>query len=272
MAQAKLELLLELKNRLKAGLASAKNSVMTEMKDIKGRLSSFTANNMKAFSAITDEIPFVGRAVGLLANPYALAAAAALSFAVAGAKATQMALDWEKSMAKVNVTAQLNRAELDKLSKNLLYIGAYGSTPLEQVPEAFNVIISAIGDTNKSLELLPFVLKASKAGFADLKIVADAATGVLASSGESATVVFDTLFATLNKGKAEFQDIAQYLPEVIPGAKNAGFALTETAGAFAFLTANGIRSMQTATGLKNAFKALSNPEVINKFRQMGVEI
>ncbi len=301
MAQSKLELLLELKNRLKGGLAAAKNTVFSELKEMKSKLNDFSSsalkafkgsqsaakdylmnmklkmtdfitNNTKAFKGVMDEIPILGRAVELLANPYALAAAAALAFAVAGAKAVSMALDWERTMAKVNVTAQLSKGELNGLSKQLLYIGAHGSTDLMQVPEAFNTIISAVGDVNKSLEILPFVLKGSKAGFTDMKVVADAATGVMASSGENVTIVFDTLFATLNKGKAEFQDVAQYLPEVIPGAKNAGFALTETAGAFAFLTASGIKAMQASTGLKNAFKALSNPEIIGKFKKMGIDI
>lgn len=273
MAQAKLELLLELKNRLKGGLSAAKNSVLTSMKDLKGKLNDFTTTNLKAFSSITNEIPVVGRAISLLANPYALAAAAALSFGAATVKATSMALDWQSGLAKVNVTAGLNQKALDGLSKKLLMIGSRNSMPLEQVPDAFNTIISAVGDANVALKILEPTLKASKAGFTDIKTVAEAATGVMASSGADINVVYDTLFATLKDGKAEFAAIAQYLPKIIPGARLAGISLGETAGAFAFLTSQvGQTSEQSATGLMNAFKALSDPRFITGFKKIGVDV
>ena len=272
MAQSKLELLLELKNRLKAGLSSAKNTVFTELKGMKSKLSEFSTNNMKAIKGITDEIPGVGRALGLLANPYALAAAAALSFGVAAVKATSMALDWQKSMAKVNVTAQLSQDELGKLSKQLMYIGTKNAGDLMAVPEAFNRILSAGLDVNQAMEALQPTLKAAKAGFTDIETVAAAGVGVMKSSGENINVVYDTLFATLNKGNAEFKDIAQYLPKIIPGAKLAGAQLYETAGAFAFLTAQGQTAEQSSTSLMNAFKALSDPRFTSGFKEAGINV
>jgi TP901 family phage tail tape measure protein len=272
MAQAKLELLLELKNRLKAGLGAAKNTVLNELKGLKDKLSDFGSANMKAFSAITSEIPGVSRALGLLANPYALAATAALAFVTAGAAATKMSLEWEKSMAKVNVTAQLNRDQLSDLSSQLRYIGAQGTADLMEVPEAFNRIISAGLSVEQSLAALGPTLKAAKAGFTDIETVAKAGIGVMKSSGEDINVVYDTLFATLNKGNAEFRDIAQYLPKVIPGARLAGAELYETAGAFAFLTAQGQTAEQSTTGLMNAFKALSDPKFIDGFKKIGIDV
>lgn len=272
MAQAKLELLLELKNRLKAGLSTAKNSVLTSMKDMKSKLSDFTASNMQAFKGIADQIPGVGSALSLLANPYALAAAAALSFGAATVKATSMALDWEKSMAKVNVTAQLGKRGLSGLSNEILEIGSRGSNDLMLVPEAFNRIISAGLDTNQSLKALEPTLKAAKAGFTDIETVAAAGIGVMKSSGKDINLVYDTLFATLNKGNAEFKDIAQYLPKIIPGSRLAGAELYETAGAFAFLTAQGQTAEQSTTGLMNAFKALSDPRFTQGFKEIGVNI
>ncbi len=272
MAQVKLELLLELKNRLKAGLSSAKNSALTSMKDMKSKLNDFTTSNMKAFTSIADEIPGVGRAISLLANPYALAAAAALAFGAAAVKATNMALDWQKSMAKVNVTAQLGRKELSGLSTQLRYVGSQMTGEFMEVPEAFNRIISAGLSVDQSMAALVPTLKAAKAGFTDIETVAAAGIGVMKSSGENINVVYDTLFATLNKGNAEFKDIAQYLPKVIPGARLAGAELYETAGAFAFLTAQGQTAEQSTTGLMNAFKALSDPRFTKGFKDIGVNV
>jgi TP901 family phage tail tape measure protein len=272
MAQAKLELLLELKNKLKAGLASAKDNVLREMKGLKEKLGGFSPDMMEGIRGLKDELPGVGRALGLLANPYALAAAAALSFGAATAQSVNMALDWEKTMAKVNVTAQLGRRDLGNLSDKILEIGGRSSGELQQVPEAFNRIISAGLDVNQSLTALEPTLKAAKAGFTDIETVAAAGIGVMKSSGENINKVYDTLFATLNKGNVEFKDIAQYLPKIIPGAKNAGFSLSEVGGAFAFLTAQGQTAEATTTGLMNTFKAFSKPETIKGFKSIGVDI
>jgi TP901 family phage tail tape measure protein len=292
-ATAKLELILEMKNKLTAGFGKAKQLVNSELKEMSSKMSefkntftsnfknlfnNFSAGSTKAFAAIKDEVPGVARALELLTNPWVMAAAAAVAFGAAVYKSVSMALDWQTGMAKINVTAQLSGKELDALSDKILRIGAKGSNELSQVPLAFNRIISAGLDVNKSLEALEPTLKAAKAGFTDIETVAAAGVGVMKSSGENINKVYDVLFATLNKGNAEFQDIAQYLPKIIPGAKQAGFALTETAGAWAYLTAQGQTAEQSTTGLMNAFKALSNPDIIygskskGGFKKLGVDI
>lgn len=271
-AQSKLELLLELKNNLAAGFTKAKAYVNTEMSDLKNRVSQFSAANTKAFSAIQAEVPGAARALGMLSNPYALAAAAALAFGAAAVKSTQMALSWERGMAEVNVTVQKTPAQLDLLSKKLLWIGAQGSQAIEQVPTAFNRIVSAGLDADQALYALVPTLKAAKAGFTDVETVAAAGVATMKSSGEDINVVYDTLFATLNKGNAKFQDIANYLPKIIPGARNAGFSLGEVGGAFAFLTAQGQTAEYATTGLMNTFKAFSKPETIKGFKSIGVDI
>lgn len=271
-AQSKLELLLELKNQLSGGFTKAKAYVNTQMSDLKDKVGQFSAANTKAFSAIEGQVPGAARAIGMLKNPYVLAAAAAVAFGAAAVKSTQMALDWERGMAEVNVTAGLAPEALDKLSKRLLWIGAHGTQPLEEVPKAFNRIISAGLDADSALYALVPTLKAAKAGFTDVETVAGAAVATMKSSGENINVVYDTLFATLNKGNAKFQDIANYLPKIIPGARNAGFSLGEVGGAFAFLTAQGQTAEYTTTGLMNTFKAFSKPETIKGFRSIGVDI
>jgi TP901 family phage tail tape measure protein len=271
-AQSKLELLLELKNHLAQGFTKAHAYVNSQMRDMKDKVSQFSAANTKAFTAIQDEVPGAARAIGLLKNPYVLAAAAAVAFGAAVGKSTAMALDWERGMAEVNVTAQLTPVELDKLGKKLLWIGAHGTQAIQDIPTAFNRIISAGLDTDKALEALVPTLKAAKAGFTDVETVAAAGVATMKSSGQDINTVYDVLFATLNKGNVQFRDIANYLPKIIPGARNAGFSLQEVGGAFAFLTAQGQTAEYTTTGLMNTFKAFSKPETIKGFKSIGVDI
>jgi len=227
---------------------------------------------MDVINDIVGEIPGANRAIGLLANPYVAAGAAALAFGTAAVKATQYAQQWEGKMAEANVTAKLSRKELKGLSDDLLKIGGRNVGELMEVPATFNSLLSADLSVEESLKALEPSLRAAKAGFTDAATAAQAGVGVMNSSGESITKVFDVLFATVDKGAAEFADIARYLPKIIPNARAAGLALDETAGAWAFLTSQGIKSEQATTLMENAIKTLSSKDRISDFNKLGVAI
>lgn len=269
---AKVSLILELKNRMTSSLSRAKENVNKSIGDIKARLANLKQSHMEAFSAMKNEVPGLGGAMSLLSNPYTAAAAGVVALGAAYGKCVNMALDWNKGMAEVNVTAGLSTTELKKLSDQLLEIGTRNVAPIEEIPQAFNKIISAGLDTDAALKLLEPTLRASKAGFTDLEVTAKAAVAVMNSSGREGNEVYDILFATLNKGNAEFKDIAQYLPKIVPTAKAAGFALEETAGAWAFLTAQGQTAERATTLMENAMKSLTDKKKVDAFEKMGVSI
>lgn len=269
---AKLNLILALQNKIKGGLDQAKKQIDKATGGMSDKLNSFKKSNIKAFEAIKDEIPGVARALDVLSNPYIILTGVVLALGAAYYKSVNMALDWQSGLAKINVTAGLTQKELSGLSTKLLDIGKNNVADIETIPDAFNKIISAGLDVDTSLKVLEPSLMAAKAGFVDVGIAADAAVNVMNSSGEDINKVYDTLFMTLNKGKAEFQDIAQYLPKIIPGARQAGLSLGETAGAWAFLTAQGKSAEQATTLSQNAFKSLTDPSKINAFKKMGINI
>jgi len=269
--QAKLQLLIDLKNNLKAGFDGAKKQVEKATGAMQGRIDAFKINNIKAFDAIEERIPGVSGALSMLANPYILLTAVVLAFGAGMFKATMYANDWHTKLAKINVTAGLTHTGIGKLSDKLLDIGGRNVAPLEQVPEAFNRIISAGLSVNDSLATLEPTLRAAKAGFTDIETVAAAAVSTMQSSGQDATRVYDVLFATLNKGNAEFKDIAHYLPKIIPVARSVGFALDETAGAFASLTTK-LSAEQSTTALEGIMRALGKDDMVKKFEGMGVKI
>lgn len=270
--QAKISLILELKNKMSTAITRAKEQVNSTVGDMKRRLGELKNQHIAAFGAMKDQVPGLGGALSLLTNPYAAVGAAIVAVGAAYYKCVNMALDWQKGMAEVNVTAQLSKTELKELSDQLLDIGSRNVAPLEEIPGAFNKIISAGLDTNKALGALEPTLRASKAGFTELETTAKAAVSVMNSSGEDINTVYDTLFATLNKGNATFADIAQYLPKIVPDARAAGFALGETAGAWAYLTAQGQTAERATTLMQNAVKALTTKDKINEFQKLGVAI
>lgn len=271
--QTKLELVLELKNRIKAGLSSARSELNKSIGGIKAKIAELRESSSQMISGIAEQIPGLGSSLGMLANPYAAAAAGVMMLGATYVKAGQMANEWEKGMAKVNVTAQLSKKEMQGVSKEVLAIGAKNTTPLEEVPDAFNKIISAGLDVKTSLAALDPILKGAQAGFTDVGTVAGATVATMNSTGiKDATKVLDVLFATVNMGNAEFADIANYLPKIIPMAEKAGQSFQDTAGAFAYFTAQGFKSEQTATLLENTFKAISDPRITDGFKKIGVNV
>lgn len=231
------------------------NSMLTKTSNGFKRLHRSVVNDI---DDISSRLPLLGNAIDLFgSNKLVQLTAASVAAGAALGKATVFAAGFDKSMANINVTAQLTQTELKALEGDILKIGRKSFTPLEDVPEAFNKIISAGLDVPQSLKALEPTLRAAKAGFTDVKTTAAAAVATMQSAGETDIVkVYDVLFATLNKGNAEFRDIAQYLPKIIPGANNLGVSLEDVAGSFAFLTAQGQTAEQSTTGLTNAFKAL----------------
>ena len=247
-------------------------SVLVSMDYLRDKLNGVKTAAKNAFDELRSNVPILDKAITLMSNPITLGVTGVVAIGGALKNAADLAMDWQKGMAEINVTAGLSQAELEKLSSTMLDIGAKNVAPLEEVPTAFNKIISAGLNAEQALSALDPTLKAAKAGFVDIETVAKAGVNVMNSSGRDINAVYDILFGTLQKGAANMGEIAAYLPTVVPVARNAGASLEETAGAFAFMTAQGQSASAAATLLNGAFNSLSNPKLLGNFKTMGVEI
>ncbi|MCU6167902.1 hypothetical protein, partial [Enterobacter roggenkampii] len=67
---AKLQLLIDIKEKLNVGLNKAKQKVDHAVGGMQKKLNSISINSTKAFGAITESIPGVGGALSSLVNPY----------------------------------------------------------------------------------------------------------------------------------------------------------------------------------------------------------
>lgn len=280
---AKLQLLIEIKDKLNVGFNKAKQSVNKAVGGMQEKINSISSSTSKAFDAIKGQVPGLGGALSSLVNPYTAIIAAATLAVSAITSATIAANNWHKQMAEINVTAELSKNKLGKLSDKLLEIGGRNVAPLEEVPKAFSRIISAGLSVNDSLATLEPTLRAAKAGFTDIETVAGAATSVMMSTGYDAKRVYDILFETVKEGNAEFRDIASYLPKVIPLAKNVGYELEEVAGAYAMLTGR-LSTEQSTTALQGVMRALSSQRVaigqidaatgkyVSGFKSIGIDV
>ena len=272
--------------------------IVVAMRELKQGIEGVKKKFNEAFEDAQKKIPVFGQAVEFLKNPITLGVSGLVGVGTQIKNAADLAMNWQKGMAEINVTAGLSQKELDGLSKKMLEIGSQNVAPLEEVPGAFNKIISAGLDAKTALASLDPTLKAAKAGFVDIETVAKAGTSVMNSAGVKDIVaekdivdatgkvitrkgevmktaieqVYDTLFATMQKGSASMSEIAAYLPTIVPTAKNAGISLNQASGAFAFMTAQGVNAASAATLLNGAFNSLSNPKLLANFKAIGVNI
>ena len=220
-------------------------------------------------------MPGLSRGLSLLKSPLALIAGASLLVGVGLHKATDLALDFNEGIAKVNATAQLGDQSLGQLKNRLKEIGGNSGGNFERIPEAYEKILSQTNKVNLSLDILQVAVKGAKAGFTDIDTVAGALARTLSIVGEkntSAAQVMDTLFAAKKYGAGEFKDFAQYLPQLIADAKVLGINFKDTAGIFAFMTAKGQSATDATMLMKNAFTAMNKLPILKEMEKTGIKI
>lgn len=199
----------------------------------------------------------------------ATAAAATIGYAVKNA----MTLD--EQFAKVNVTAQLEGADFDKLKQDIIDTAKKNKVDVMTAPMAFEKIISQTGDADLSLQILDSTLKGSKAGFTEVSVVADALSQSLSIVGKdsaTASEILDTFFAAKRVGAGEFGDFARYMPGLIASADALGIKYKEVAGIFAYMTGMGQSAERAATLMNNMFSILGRGEVTDKLKKAGVNV
>jgi hypothetical protein len=74
---ARLQLLIDLRNRLRTGLDSARRQVTAATGDMQRRLNAFRAGAVQAFGHVRGQVPGLGRALEVLKKTFVAAAAGA---------------------------------------------------------------------------------------------------------------------------------------------------------------------------------------------------
>ena len=246
-------------------------------KGLRGMSSAFSSlgGPLSSVTGGLGNLSNMGQSLGAMISPIGIITAGVTLTAAAMGYGANLALDFDKGMAKINATAQLTRPELDKLRNQLIEVGKDGTAPIESIPDAYEKILSQTGDVNLSMSILKTSLKGAQAGFADINLVASATAQTLSIVGAKNTTaneVMDTLLKAKKVGAGEFSDFATYIPQLIAAGSNLNIAYKDTAGLFAYMTGKGISAMESATLIQNAFTALGKSEITKGLQGSGVQV
>ncbi len=240
------------------------NTEITRLEEKMARLGSLGGAFKKWKQEILEAVP----ALRSLANPVGATVNAVKYIG-------QSALQFDRSMAQVSLSARLDPDGIATLKKRLVQIASENKTDILLAPAGFEKINARVNDTELSLTLLDASLKGVRAGMGDMDTVSETLVRTLSAVGKenaSAQEVLDTLATAGRIGGTGFSDFATFLPELISGASSLGFGFREVAGTFAYMTGKGQSAQAAAASIQNAFTALSRSDVQSKMAQNGIPV
>ena len=267
--------ILDLSDRLSGPMDRITSKVIVAQTSF-SRLSTRVKNLRVDFRDVANEVPGLTRALTLMANPLALAAAGLIAVGTVGAVATKSAYNFEQGMAKINATAQLTQPKLAALRGELMQIGSDSDGNFKKIPESFEKILSQVGNADKSLEILKASALGAKAGFTELDVVSGALSqsmSIISDNNVSAQQVLDTFTAAKRVGAGEFKDFAEYLPTIIAAGSQLGITYEKTAGLFAYMTGKGQDASNAQMLIQNAYTALGKSDITSGLKtNLGVNV
>ena len=183
--------------------------------------------------------------------------------------------DFEKKMAEVSTLVNASKGELKSLRDEILNLSTQVPQSASQLASAEYDIISAGVKLKDSMTVLKLSAKAAVAGVTDTKTAVQAGLGVLNAYGlniDHLQEVYDTLFTTIKDGVTTFPELAQYIGQALPIARQAGVSFKEVGASIATMTKAGIKTPEAVTALKGAIRALVMPTAQAKkvMDQLGI--
>lgn len=183
-----------------------------------------------------------------------------LPIAAVGTASAKMALDYEKSFAKVTTLLDSNIVNFDKYKKDIIIASDDSGVAVDKFSEAVYQSISAGVDQRKAIEFTTEAMKLAKGGFTEGSKAVDVITTAINGyklKTEDATRVSDLLITTQNLGKTTVDELSESMGKVIPIAANNNFSIEELSAAYATLTKNGIATAEAGTYTRQMLSELS---------------
>ena len=277
-AKSKLELVLELKNKLfNTKLKQSKNAYINANKKMRQSVDKLKMKHAMAFRSMSSEIPMLGRAVDLLTNRYVLMGAAVVGIGATlwAAKNKAAAFNHEFLQIK-NLNLDKSRSELQAYKNDIRDTAFTLGTDLNKTATAFYDVQSATGLFGKEAQsVVTSVGKFSIATGADLNDSINATTKAMKAFNLGVNEIdayLESNAKTVQVGITTFKELAEVQTEYAGAASGAGQSVDTANKIFAAFTSIAKDSQTAATMTKTAFQGLTQKSTIEGLKSIGIKM
>ncbi|MAA76654.1 MAG: phage tail tape measure protein [Rhodobiaceae bacterium] len=185
-----------------------------------------------------------------------------LPLVAAGAAATKMAFDFDKSMSQIESLVGIAGDKVKEMGEAAKKMAVDTGRSANEAAEALFFITSAGLRGADATDTLSASLKAAAVGLGETKTIADLATSAMNAYGVenlNATGATDILVAAVREGKLEASELAGAMGGVIPIASNMGVGFDEVGAALAAMSRTGTNAANGATQLTAILASIKKP-------------
>lgn len=184
--------------------------------------------------------------------------------------------NWEKGI--MSIYTLMKKDDIDKfgdkikkLSKEAIKMGF----SIEDTNKGLFDTVSALGVSEKSLDLYRQAMILAKGGCTDLAIAIDGMTSLTNAYGKETTDakhIAEAFYTAQQYGKTTVGELASNVGKIAPIARSAGVGVNELLAAMSALTLGGLRTDEATTALRGALSALIKPskEAEETLQALGV--
>ncbi len=174
---------------------------------------------------------------------------------------TEVAEQFEASIAKVQSIAQVSGGELADMSEQIRQVGSDMGYGANEIAEACYQAISASVDASEAVGFVADAAKLARAGFTETTTAVDVLTTAINAYGKEANTaahIADDLVTTQNLGKTTVDELAQSLGQIIPTASAYNVSLDQLSSSYVILTKQGINTANATTYLNGMLNELAD--------------
>lgn len=275
--QAKIELMLSLKNKIRTGLNQAKRETFKGVNEMQTKMNALKFNFAKNSKAIANEIPLISNAFRLASNPIALTVGGLYAIGRGLDYTAQKAADFNTQFrALSNLNLDKSKREIDSLNRMVLNTSYNKGFDTNKAITGYFDVQSTTGKFGREVQRI-----VEKQGeFANLmqsdfnEYIAGTAKG-MANFGFGVDKLDEfnrSAYATVKVGVTTFDQLAK-VQSVYAGAAASNNQTFDTANKLLALFTIKTKSVdEAATLTKSMFNDLTKDTTIKAFKKVGINL
>jgi TP901 family phage tail tape measure protein len=229
------------------------------------KLSNALSSASSKLSAFGSKMQSVGKSMTMKLT---------LPLVAAGAAATKMAFDFDKSMTSIQALVGVSSEKVAEMGEAAKKMAVDTGKSSKEAAEALFFITSAGLRGSEAMDVLEMSLKAAAVGLGETKTIADLSTSAMNAYGSgtlSASGATDILTAAVRLGKLEASELAGAMGGVIPIASSMGVSFDQVGAAMAAMSKTGTNAANGATQLNAILTTIAKPsaDAEKAFNKMG---